>query len=325
MNGQAHAGYRLHRGSTSQITASKLQLLARHGLQITGTRGKAQDTFRLEGDTFPYDRLLTEVGANWSRSCEAWLLSEDRTLPAFLDAISSDRETSKMCLNESPAAFLGDEAAPSALTKLLDLGPITVSNEELLTLILSFDRYVADPAQLSATLLTEFGGLGLILQSSVSRLTKVDGVTARTAGLIKSIQLTLERALHEPLQRNPIIGSWKALLDYLHIRINNNKTEQLVILYLDRKNRLIKEETVDGTIDQVPLYPREIARRALELFSMSLILAHNHPSGDPSPSKSDIEMTRKLQIALSSLEITLHDHVIIGRDKHFSFKQEQLI
>ncbi|MEL7087616.1 MAG: DNA repair protein RadC, partial [Planctomycetota bacterium] len=120
-----------------------------------------------------------------------------------------------------------------------------------------------------------------------------------------------------------VISSWDALLDYCHTTMAHRETEQFRVLYLDRKNVLIAdEEQAKGTVDHVPVYPREVAKRALELNASALILVHNHPSGDPTPSQSDIDMTAQIETACQALSLTLHDHLIVGKSRELSFKSE---
>jgi DNA repair protein RadC len=144
--------------------------------------------------------------------------------------------------------------------------------------------------------------------------------------LIKAIGELLQRVLREQIQDRPVIGSWTALLDYLQVALAHEPIEQFRVLFLDRKNILIRDEVQQrGTVDHTPLYPREITRRALELQASALIMVHNHPSGDPTPSRADIEMTKQVVQALAPVGITVHDHVIVGKNRHTSFKSQRLI
>lgn len=119
----------------------------------------------------------------------------------------------------------------------------------------------------------------------------------------------------------PVISSWQALLDYCHTAMSHRETEHFRVLFLDRKNTLIADEELGrGTVDHVPVYPREVLRRALELNASALILVHNHPSGDPTPSAADISMTEQIQTAAQALSVTLHDHLIIGKSRESSFR-----
>jgi DNA repair protein RadC len=207
----------------------------------------------------------------------------------------------------------------------MEFGGNSMENAELLELLLSFDSYVIDPTTLGCQLIDEFGSLGAVLASEPAQLKLVENITPRTSSLLKAIQLTLERVMHEPIKDNPVLGSWDALLKFLAIRLQHRKIEELLVIYLDRKNRLIKTDSTSGTVSHVPLYPRNIASRALELFASAVILAHNHPGGNPTASEPDIVMTKKVKNALEALDITLYDHVIISHGKHFSFQAEGLI
>ncbi len=144
--------------------------------------------------------------------------------------------------------------------------------------------------------------------------------------LLKAIGELLQRVLREEIQERPVIGSWTALIDYLQLALAHEPIEQFRVLFLDRKNILIRDEVQQrGTVDHTPLYPREITRRALELQASSIIMVHNHPSGDPTPSRADLEMTKQVVQALGAVGITVHDHVIVGKNRHTSFKSQRLI
>jgi DNA repair protein RadC len=147
-----------------------------------------------------------------------------------------------------------------------------------------------------------------------------------TGILLKVIGELLKRVLREEIRERPVIGSWTALLDYLQVALAHEPIEQFRVLFLDRKNILIRDELQQrGTVDHTPLYPREIVKRALELGASSIIMVHNHPSGDPTPSRADIEMTKQVVQAMSAVGLTVHDHVIVGKNRHTSFKSQRLI
>jgi DNA repair protein RadC len=144
--------------------------------------------------------------------------------------------------------------------------------------------------------------------------------------LLEAIGELLQRVLREEIQGRPVIGSWTALIDYLQLALAHEPIEQFRVLFLDRKNLLIRDEVQQrGTVDHTPLYPREITRRALELQASAIIMVHNHPSGDPTPSRADLEMTKQVVQALGAVGITVHDHVIVGKNRHTSFKSQRLI
>ncbi len=144
--------------------------------------------------------------------------------------------------------------------------------------------------------------------------------------LFKLVQELLQRVLREQIRERPVIGSWTALIDYLQVALTHEPIEQFRVLFLDRKNILIRDEVQQrGTVDHTPLYPREITRRALELQASAIIMVHNHPSGDPTPSRADIEMTKQVVQALAPVGISVHDHVIVGKNRHTSFKSQRLM
>lgn len=162
-------------------------------------------------------------------------------------------------------------------------------------------------------LIDRFGSLGAVLSATTFQLRTVDGVGETAISMLKATQATLRRVLREPLEEPINIGSWKALASYLGVDMRYERVETLRLLFLDRKNNLIRDEVMHrGTVDHTPLYPREVARRGLELQASALIMAHNHPSGDPTPSAADIETTKQVQRALGVLGITLHDHIIVA-------------
>jgi proteasome lid subunit RPN8/RPN11 len=147
-----------------------------------------------------------------------------------------------------------------------------------------------------------------------------------TEVLLTAMRELLRRVLREEIRDRPVIGSWTALLDYLQVALAHEPIEQFRVLFLDRKNILIRDELQQrGTVDHTPLYPREIVKRALELGASSIIMVHNHPSGDPTPSRADIEMTKQVVQALGAVGLTVHDHVIVGKNRHTSFKSQRLI
>ena len=144
--------------------------------------------------------------------------------------------------------------------------------------------------------------------------------------LLKTVGELLKRVLREEIRERPVIGSWTALLDYLQVALAHEPIEQFRVLFLDRKNILIRDELQQrGTVDHTPLYPREIVKRALELGASAIIMVHNHPSGDPTPSRADIEMTKQVVQALGAVGLSVHDHVIVGKNRHTSFKSQRLI
>ena len=166
------------------------------------------------------------------------------------------------------------------------------------------------------------------MRSSDEGRREIDLYWARrhTEILLKVIGEVLKRVLREEISDRPVIGSWTALIDYLQVALAHEPIEQFRVLFLDRKNILIRDEQQQrGTVDHTPLYPREIVKRALELGASAIIMVHNHPSGDPTPSRADIDMTKQVVQAMSAVGLTVHDHVIVGKNRHTSFKSQRLI
>lgn len=197
-----------------------------------------------------------------------------------------------------------------------DLTPDPSHDEEaLLEWLLSRDVTINDPSIVAAGLLVRFETLAGVLSADASELCRVPGVDPRTAADLKLIRRLLERASRAEASRRPVIGSWSALLNYVRLALAEEPREQFRALFLDKRNRLLRDELVaHGTIDHAPVYPREVVRRALEVSAAAIILVHNHPSGDPEPSRADIEMTRKVVEAAKLFEIQVHDHLVVARD-----------
>jgi DNA repair protein RadC len=192
---------------------------------------------------------------------------------------------------------------------------------EVLELLLFRAIARGDVKPLAKRLIARFGSLGGVLGASLAELRTVPGVGQATAFELKLVAEAGLRVARDAAVKRPVISSWSALLAYVKAALAHESREQFRVLFLDKKNALIADEVMGhGTVDHAPVYPREIARRALELSASALILAHNHPSGDPTPSSADIDMTRQVVEALRPLRITVHDHLVVGRDGTASFK-----
>ena len=202
-------------------------------------------------------------------------------------------------------------------------GAAAMPEYELLELVLFRTIPRQDVKPLARRLLETFGDLNRVVTAAVPRLMAVDGVGEAVVQDLKILEAVSQRMMRARVMHRPVLSSWDALVDYCHTAMAHRETEQFRVLYLDRKNVLIAdEEQASGTVDHVPVYPREVVKRALELNASALILVHNHPSGDPTPSQSDISMTGQVQDAAAVLGITLHDHLIVGKGREISFRAE---
>ena len=197
---------------------------------------------------------------------------------------------------------------------------------EMLELVLFLAKPRAEVKPLAKALITRFGSFADVISADAKELVAVKGVGENTAVALKTIQAAAIRLAREQVMNQPVISSWQKLLDYCRASLAFAKTEEFRVLFLDRKNVLIADEMQQtGTVDHTPVYPREVVKRALDHGASAIIMVHNHPSGDPTPSKGDIEMTTEVREACEKLGISLHDHLIIGKRGHASFKSLGLL
>ncbi|KAA5604655.1 JAB domain-containing protein [Roseospira marina] len=204
--------------------------------------------------------------------------------------------------------------------------PEGLPDYELLELVLCLAQPRGDVKPLAKALLQRFGSFAEVIAAEPARLRDIKGLGDTGLAALKTVEAAAVRLLRDPVRDTPVLSSWDRLLDYCRAAMAYRAVEQFRILFLDTRNRLIADELQQkGTVNHTPVYPREVVRRALELHASSLILVHNHPSGDPSPSKADIQMTLQVRNAAHAVGVTLHDHVIVGRGGHVSFKAQGLL
>ncbi len=207
--------------------------------------------------------------------------------------------------------------------RFMDGGAQAMPDYELLELVLFRAIPRQDVKPLARRLIEVFGDFNRVLSATAQQLRDVDGVGDAVAIEIKVIEAAAHRLSRARMMQRHVLSGWDALLDYCHTTMAHRTTEQFRILFLDTKNVVIAdEEQAKGTVDHVPVYPREVVKRALELNASALILVHNHPSGDPTPSQADIDMTRQIATAAGALGLTVHDHLIIGKSCELSFRAE---
>jgi DNA repair protein RadC len=205
--------------------------------------------------------------------------------------------------------------------RFLSAGPDALADYELLELLLFGAIPRRDVKPLAKQLLAQFGSFGGVLNADPAQLERRAGLGPAAAAALKAVAAASVRMLREEAAERPVLSSWDRLINYLNVAMKYEKAEQFRLLFLDRKNALIADEVQQrGTVDHAPVYPREVVRRALDLHASAVILVHNHPSGDPAPSKADIEITRQVAKAAAAVNVTVHDHLIVGRSGHTSFK-----
>ncbi len=210
--------------------------------------------------------------------------------------------------------------------RFVSAGPEALPDYELLELVLFNAIARRDTKPLAKRLIERFGSFAEAINAPPERLREVKGIGDAAVLQLKLVRAAALRLMQGGIMQRPVLTSWTAVLDYCRAAMGFEAREQFRILFLDKKNRLIADEVQQrGTVDHTPVYVREVVKRALELSASAIILVHNHPSGDPTPSRADIDMTRQIVDAARPLGVTIHDHIIVGRQGHASFKALKLI
>jgi DNA repair protein RadC len=205
--------------------------------------------------------------------------------------------------------------------RFLSGGPAALPDYELLELLLGQAQPRRDMKPLAKRLMERFKTFAAVLAAEPAALREVAGVGDATVVHLKAVQAAALRMMQQDLVDRPVLGSWKRLLDYCRANLAEEKVERFHLLFLDNKNALIAdEEQQRGTVNHAPVYPREVVKRALQLNASAIILVHNHPSGDPTPSEDDVAMTREVAAAAEKLGIAVHDHIVVGRKGHASLR-----
>lgn len=304
--------------------------LERAGLIVASAASAAGNLWRVSGNTREHRTLLRDAGGRWNPQLQAW---------EFTDADPSPRIANAL---QAPARGLGDNRPPDSAPRphyhghrervrqrVLQSGLAGFQDYELLELLLFYAIRFVDTKPMAKDMLARFGSLGDVMAADATLLAELvpdQAARARLLVLFRAVREASQRMARREILNRPLIGSWDKLLDYCHTALQHEKTEQFRILFLDRKNVLIRDEAQQtGTVDHTPVYPREVVKRALELGASSIVMVHNHPSGDPTPSRDDIAMTREVKAAAQALGIELHDHLVIGRNGHTSFRSKGLL
>jgi DNA repair protein RadC len=230
---------------------------------------------------------------------------------------------------EPDAASRGSDAAGHRARlrkRLIEGGAEALADHEVIEFLLMTAIPRRDVKPLARALIVRFGSLAGVLNADTRALSRHPGMGEASAAALKIVALAARRLAREQVRAQPVLGSWQAVIDYLTIDMAHLTVERVRVLYLNAQNMLIHDEHVgDGSIDEAAIHPREVIRRALDLGATALILVHNHPSGSPQPSRADIQITSRIAEAGRLLGITVHDHVIIGREGHVSLKAKGLI
>ena len=243
----------------------------------------------------------------------------------------ADREPSAPGVAEAPLSLNTEK--PDYLghrerlrQRLLSAGSAALADYELLEFLLYAAKPRGDTKPLAKALLRRFGSLARVLGAEPEALGSVKGMGPASIAALIAVRAAAREMLRAEVKDRSVISSWQQLLDYCTARLGHADTEEFHLLFLDNKNALITDEKQqEGTVNHTPVYPREVAKRALELSASAVIMVHNHPSGDVTPSKADIEMTRAVREAVKAVGIALHDHLVIGRGRHASFKSLGLL
>jgi DNA repair protein RadC len=275
------------------------------------------------------------LGGEWDATRRVWVFEaheDDRVRSLCRDIYGTDGADG-VAPHASAVAYGRNELSEGAALphyfghrqrlreRLVDSGSESLPDYELLEVILFAARPRGDVKPVAKALLAHFGGFAEMMSAEPDALARA-GLNLAGVAAIKAAREAALRLMRAELQQRPVVNSWDKLIDYCSAQVAHGKVEDFHILFLDRKNVLIKDERQQrGTVDHTPVYPREVVKRALELGASALILVHNVPSGDPTPSKADIAVTQDIKKAAAPLGVVLHDHVIIGRNRHISLRE----
>jgi DNA repair protein RadC len=205
--------------------------------------------------------------------------------------------------------------------RMMESGPTALADYEVLELLLAFAIPRRDTKDIAKNMIKRFGSFAGVMAADPEQLKEFEHVKNYAVSLVTIVRAAAILMQKQEVLRRPVLSSWKAVLDYCHSIMANEKNEQFRLLFLDGKNALIADEVQSrGTVNHAPVYIREVVKRTLAHGAISIIMAHNHPTGDPTPSRDDIEMTRAVQRALAEVGVNVHDHIIIGRSGHSSLR-----
>ena len=292
-----------------------MEKLEQAGLTLTEMAlGEEETIYLVSGETYRHRALLRSLGGRWDAAKGAWVLEGEDSARRIAEAIDGV----PVSLEDRPH-YWGHR---QRLRERFMAEPGAIPDYELLELLLFYSIPRRDVKPLAKALLARFDSLAGLLGAPPERLTEVEGVTRQTIVNLKATAELARRLARHEIAEKPRLGSADEVVAYCHVAMAHAPVEQLRLLFLDAKLRLIADEVQQsGTVNHTPAYPREILKRALDLNATGVILVHNHPSGDPTPSRADIEMTDAIRKALEAAGLLLHDHFVIARTGHVSIRE----
>lgn len=300
-------------------------------LSVTVQAPASGETLHIvKGQTHPYRVILRELGGRWDGIQRHWVFANGDPTTALLERIEAEKGGGGLA-DSAPAADLTNRphfwGHRQRLRDRFLAGPDEqLPDYELLEMLLFFAIPRIDTKPLAKQLLERFGSLGGVVNAAPEQLAEFERIDHFAVTLFKALRAFATRLVKEDLAEKPALDNWDKLIAYLRATMAHRMVEQFRLLFLDRRNVLIADEVQhQGTIDHTPVYPREVVKRALALDASALVMVHNHPSNHPAPSKPDIEMTRQVREALEKVGVVLHDHLIISRRGHSSFRQMGLL
>ena len=287
--------------------------------------GNGSPEFHVSGETHAVRHALRRAGGTWDKLKRVWIFTGDDPTPAIASALSAE---------PPPPGGLSESDGPNGNEKphywghrqrlrdrFMAQGSNGLADYELLELLLFFSIPRVDVKPLAKTLIEKFGSFAGVLAAEPDRLAEIDDLTYQSVVQLKAVQAAGLNMARAEFAEQPVLKSWSKLLQYLKAHMGHETKEQFRIVFLNTKNAVTADEVQQhGTVNHTPVYPREVIKRALDLGATALIMVHNHPSGDPTPSQADIDMTTEVMEAGERLGIMLHDNIIISKHGHSSFK-----
>ena len=288
--------------------------------------------YKVSGKTFTHRKLFRELGGQWNGLEEVWVFSGADPREAFIDALGCGGATRGLSDAQPAGLVLPNEPhywghRKRLRDRLLAGDEDALPDYELLELLLFYWNKRADTKPLAKQLLDRFDqSLPRVLNARAEQLEGFENIDRRALALFKAVRLLAARMVKEEMSELPVLDTWDKLIEYLRASMAHRMVEQFRVLFLDRMNVLIGDEVQhEGTIDHTAAYPREVVKQALKLDASAIVVVHNHPSNHPKPSKADIAMTQDIRDAVEKVGVMLHDHLIISRSGHTSFRQMGLL